>query len=327
MKKNDLISVIIPIYGVEKYIKKCLDSLLNQTYENYEVIMVDDCSQDGSSIIACDFSRNYPDVFIYIKHEKNLGLAASRNTGIINSKGIWIAFVDSDDWVHPNYLKNMHMVAVEKNVDIIACSYFHTWENGMVKDQHVFDGFNDVLTGKQAVALMRNHSVTRLFKRNLIIRSGFLFPENIKRAEDMPFSIPLISLSSNIGILKDSLYYYLQRENSISNSNMIADFSFYYNAFDLLKKRIDSSFSREIEFRAINEFMYGLLSIMLRAKVKRSELKKVVSKLNEDYPHWKKNEYIYTMRKEKKLFIIFASYKLFFLNKILIKLHDFLKSK
>ena len=133
-------------------------------------------------------------------------------------------------------------------------------------------------------------------------------------------------MNESIGIVKDSLYYYLQRESSISNTNNVNDFSFYLEAFDIMKERMREGFNTEIEFRAINEFLYGLISIMIKGKSKRSELKKVVKNFNEEYPYWKQNKYLKYMSKSKKTFILIASKKMFLVNKILIKLQS-LKTK
>ena len=97
---KDLISVIVPVYNVEKYLEKCLNSLVNQTYQNIEIIVVDDGSTDNSGRIADDFALKYD--IIKVIHTKNGGLSAARNVGIENAGGEYIAFVDSDDWVDVN---------------------------------------------------------------------------------------------------------------------------------------------------------------------------------------------------------------------------------
>ena len=122
------ISVIVPVYKVEKYIHRCVDSILGQTFTDYELILVDDGSPDNCGAICDEYAVK--DSRIVVIHQENGGLSAARNTGIdwsfANSDSRWLTFIDSDDWVHPEYLQRLLAAAVEHNVSVSICGYAQT---------------------------------------------------------------------------------------------------------------------------------------------------------------------------------------------------------
>jgi glycosyltransferase involved in cell wall biosynthesis len=318
---NEKISVIVPIYNVEKYLKRCIDSILDQEYENFEIILVDDCSTDNSAMIAQAYALNHHAKCIFIKRERNGKLSAARNTGLKAATGKWITFVDSDDWVDKNYLDEMMKVAKADNADIVASSYYHAWENGRLEEINPFGNLYTNSSHKEKVALMRNHAVTRLYRKQLIDDTELKFPERIWRAAEMGFTIPMISRTDKISILKKPLYYYYQRKSSNSNNNNTnIDLTFYDKAFEYIHDYCRERFPAEIEYRAINEYMYGLISVMLKAKKPNSEIHNRVDRFNEEYSNWKNNKYIKQMAKEKRVFVYLASKKKIMALKILINL-------
>lgn len=126
IKNNELISVIIPVYNVEKYINKCLDSVENQTYSNIEIILIDDGSQDNSGTICNEYAKR--DSRIRVIHKKNEGVAVARNHGLKESKGSFITFVDSDDIVEDDYIEYLYNLLTKNNVDIACCNFEYIYE-------------------------------------------------------------------------------------------------------------------------------------------------------------------------------------------------------
>src|SRR5690554_5264372 len=120
MSSNPKISVIIPVYGVEKYITKCIESIKNQTFTNFEAILINDGTKDNSVAVAEDAIAG-DDRFI-ILHKENGGQGSARNLGLDNARGDYIAFIDSDDWVEPRYLQAMHEKITEEDADICTCN-------------------------------------------------------------------------------------------------------------------------------------------------------------------------------------------------------------
>ena len=114
---DGLVSIIVPIYNVKPYLKRCIDSLISQTYSNMEIIMIDDCSTDGSKTIAEQYSSTYPFCKL-LSHKQNKGLAGSRNSGVKKAEGEWLFFVDSDDWIHADTLKLLVSNAKKNRIQI-----------------------------------------------------------------------------------------------------------------------------------------------------------------------------------------------------------------
>lgn len=127
--KKELVSVVIPVYNVESYLSKCLDSLVNQSYKNIDVILVDDGSTDTSPIICDNYSAKYPNINVI--HQKNAGVSAARNKGIDSANGKYIYFVDPDDWCELDAIEVMYNSLVESKVDLAYCGMFINKSNNI----------------------------------------------------------------------------------------------------------------------------------------------------------------------------------------------------
>ena len=127
------ISVIVPVYKAESFLNRCIDSILRQSFTNYELILVDDGSPDRSGLLCDEYAVR--DNRIRVIHQQNSGAAAARNAGLDTAKGRWIAFVDSDDWVHPDYLRMLYETALQHHADVVACRYETVREGACVSDE------------------------------------------------------------------------------------------------------------------------------------------------------------------------------------------------
>lgn len=224
--KYELISFIVPVYNVEKYLKDCLDSLLIQTYPNYEIVIVDDASTDGSAVIAREYADRNGRIRV-VAHERNRGLAAARNTGISAARGVYIAFVDSDDYVSSSYLSDLYANAVSNDADISVCGRYLVFET--------LSGVKLVSDAQKAFACrpLNNHEglralnsyqafdmsmCSKLIKRELF--SGVSFPEG-KLCEDYFTCHQVIYKALHLYYDPTPLYYYRQRPGSISRGAKI----------------------------------------------------------------------------------------------------------
>ena len=142
-----LVSVVIPVYNVEKYLNKGIESVLSQSYEELEIILVDDGSTDSSGKMCDVYARQ--DKRVHIMHKENGGLSSARNAGIREAHGEYIAFVDSDDWVEPDYIERLLKACVENAAEMSICSYRYVDNEELEKQAE--DGFQIVWTGKDAV--------------------------------------------------------------------------------------------------------------------------------------------------------------------------------
>lgn len=219
------LSIIIPVYKVEKYIKRCMESVISQKIDNHEIecLLIDDCTPDNSMSIAKDMVSNYQGdiVFVFLKHVQNRGLSEARNTGIRNATGEYLLFIDSDDYLMPNALLSF-IEAKEKypEADIVIGNIFeHKYKKTHynIKDIKYIMGGVEVrrwmLTNEFAIS-----SCNKLFSRQLIIDNKFYFEPGILY-EDIPWTYKLYTKISSIVLLPNVTYEYWYNEASISSSS------------------------------------------------------------------------------------------------------------
>lgn len=211
-----LISVIIPVYNVEIYIKKCIDSVLNQTFQNFEIILIDDGSTDNSGRICNEYVLK--DNRIKVIHKNNAGLSAARNKGIDVSSGNYICFLDSDDWYSNNALEEFINLVINYNADISIIDIFNT-----IDDNAIYSPKNQIKIYNKSEAmtqLFQNSSVfgtacNKLYKREIF--NNIRFP-NGHSWEDMYISLDVLMNVSKIAWSKNASLYYRHRESSITSS-------------------------------------------------------------------------------------------------------------
>jgi len=213
------ISVIVPVYKVEKYINECLDSILAQTFLDYELILIDDGSPDNCGKTCDEYAKK--DARIVVIHQKNRGLSASRNIGLEKASGRFVTFIDSDDLVSPLYLECLYEGLTENNSEISCCRY-NTFDE---HNKMVFEEGNDsntVKTGRDLVIqIYKNNTIIpvavwgKLYKKELF--SGFKFPVG-KIAEDNYINPIVIYKTERCTVINNRLYGYRIRKESIMTS-------------------------------------------------------------------------------------------------------------
>lgn len=314
----DKVSIIVPIYNVLEYLERCVNSLFQQKYKNIEIILVDDCSTDGSRELAQKLAEK-DSRCIFIQREKNGGLSAARNTGMKVASGEWLAFVDSDDWVTEDYISAMYDVAKKDDADIVMSSIYYYYENGSYKEVSPFADLTTKSSQREKIALCRPYAWGKLYKNNLFKIRKIKFPEDIWRSEDISTIIPLMSYTDKISILNKPLYYYYQRKTSLSNmNNKNVDISFYPKTINRMFELSKQGFELELEYRSICDLMYGMIMIMLRSKKTNKEILEIINSFNKKHPNWKKNPYLKKLVKGKRIFVLCASYKWLGVLKLLI---------
>lgn len=227
MKKDFKVSIIVPVYNVEKYLSDCVDSILNQSYKNIEIILVNDGSTDNSPSICDEYSRK--DDRVKVIHKKNEGVSVARNSGIKAASGEYIAFVDSDDLVDKSIYTNMIETIDNKNTDLVMCSFKRIFNNGDMElsDEPLKEGYyNKDLIFEELILPMVGNSFSNmssplimgaiwrcLYKKEIIEKYDITFPK-IKIAEDMLFHLYYLAACESVYVTKEPLYYY--RYNNLS---------------------------------------------------------------------------------------------------------------
>ena len=227
MKKNvrvfkrmyePLISVIVPVYNVEQYLERCVHSVLKQSYHNLEIILVDDGSTDKSGELCDQFKK--VDSRITVFHKANGGLSDARNCGLDNATGEWVSFVDSDDWIHEDYIRNLYELAMANSCEIAVATYcivkdkvahVKTVKNNTVKIMDKMESLKSLLYQKH----FTTSACAKLFKGELF--SEIRFPIG-KLYEDVEAIYNVFSLSNQVVFTNEILYYYFQRQTSIVRS-------------------------------------------------------------------------------------------------------------
>lgn len=221
MKKN--ISIIVPIYKVEKQLKKCINSILNQTFSNFELILVDDGSPDNCGKICDEYQKK--DNRIKVIHKENGGLSDARNAGLDIAKGEYIGFVDSDDIIHPRMYEILFKCINKNNSDIVQCKFKKFKNSDEVKDD--LDNYNEIFeeydNNSAIMDMMDNNKINvnswnKLYKSELF--QTLRFPKG-KIHEDEFLTYKLLYNSKKITYVDQELYYYYQNDNGIMNGSSI----------------------------------------------------------------------------------------------------------
>lgn len=212
---NEKVSIIVPVYNTKMQLNRCIESLIQQTYENIEIILIDDCSSDGSREIIEKFSAISKIKAIY--NQQNLGVVETRAKGIEIATGEWISFVDSDDYVDKNFISYM-IGQIDDSVDIVQC-------NSMRFDKEVSVEVNTEILGKEVYDdqlerfLNMNFSVflwDKLYRKSLF--ADIDMPKNIIYGEDQLLNYSLLKKCRKVVEIKNKLYYYCDREDSITRT-------------------------------------------------------------------------------------------------------------
>lgn len=286
-----LISVVVPVYNAEKYLVKCLDSIINQTYKNIEIVLVNDGSTDESLKIINSYKKKYKNKIVVID-KKNEGQGIARNEGIKISKGEYLTFIDSDDYVDKNMLFDMLDMAINLNADIV-------YTNSMYEDIN-----NNVIEKKSELNtdVVKNYILTqsgpcsKLVKKNLIVENNLYFPK-LRAYEDIAI-VPVWALyTKKIAMLNKSYYFYL-----IHNGSTMKQINFNEKMYDITdainnvysnfsKKKLLETYSCEIEWLYICHLLHAASLRFLKFDNYKNNIGNINVIMNEKYPKWRQNKY------------------------------------
>lgn len=246
------VSIIIPFYDVEKYIGRCIDSVMSQTFSDFECIIIDDESTDNSLEIAKKHIA-YDNRFTIIK-QKNSGIGGARNKGLLNVNGEYVCFLDSDDWWAENFLEIMTSKLTGAVCDVIVCSYSEVSENKIKKNTptNLPEGIYNNISA--AIAVMESPTVwNKLYKRDLW--HNIYFPENIKSSEDLATLYKVMYKASKICYISDNLYNYFIRINSLTRNFSDKKIEDRLLSFDIMQKDITTNYPK-IQRKNLNKLYY-----------------------------------------------------------------------
>jgi glycosyltransferase involved in cell wall biosynthesis len=312
---KDLISIIVPIYNAEKELNKCLESILSQTYQNFELILIDDGSSDNSKII-CDYYEK-KDSRIKVFHKQNEGVSIARNIGLEMSSGKYIGFIDSDDWVDSSMYEILYNTIITENADISLCSYVKEYKDDKQKVvkynkkevSNTYESIEKFLNGKFGGCVWN-----KLFKKSIIVKN---FDKSLAIGEDSLFLYYTLKNAQKVVCLPQELYHYYVRNDSATNTK-----------FNL--KRFDTLKSSEIIFNDVKHFFlplkecanymlfnkyFGIMNLIMFNNLENefsSQFSFIKSRLNQIKNELKRSKY----KNYKKLII----FRFFLINSFIYKI-------
>ena len=312
------VSIIIPVYNVEKYLPKCLDSLVNQTLKDIEIILVNDGSPDNSQKIIDDYVKKYPKIVkSYIK--ENGGQGSARNYGFEKATGEYIGYVDSDDYVELDMYEKLYNKAKKEDLDIAICENYVVYEDSdkklTEKTIHVLeDNVKNAFFGKMAVW---NKIYKKSLVDNLKFRSRLWY-------EDLDFSVKVLSNAKKIGYVDEPLYDYLLREGSTMNNDNVKRNLEILQAFDELK---DCGDREMIELLAISHIYIAAIVRVINAKAdgKKEIINTLRDYVQKEFPNYKNNKYLKFLDRNKKIIYNLITAKQYWLVKFIFLVKSILK--
>ncbi len=281
MKK---ISVIIPVYNVEKYLEKCLESVINQTYKNLEIIVVNDGSKDTSGDICDIFAKK--DDRIKVIHKINGGLSDARNAGMKIATGDYIGFVDSDDYIAEDMFSTLYELAEKHNCEISIVSFYEMMDNRLLSVQR--SGELDVMDKETAIkellidTKIQSYAWNKLFKRELFLDIDFPVGKNF---EDIATTLLLFEKANKIVRLEEPKYYYLRRNDSIVG---VRNYKTYADYIEVLLSKYEYLEGKYKELDVYNEYNFIISMIWVYTIIVAFEINDLESKIDEIFPLLKK---------------------------------------
>ena len=319
------VSVIVPVYNVEKYLDECLSSLVNQTLSELEIIVVNDGTKDNSQSIIDHYVKQYPNKVISLIKE-NGGLGDARNYGIPYAKGEYIGFVDSDDVVHLEMYEKMFNKAKLEDSDLVLCDleyFYETSSEKMVKEGLVQIENMDV---NKTVFLSPLFAWNKLYRKSLFIESELKYPIGLWY-EDIPVTVPFFTLAKKISYVHETLIYYRQRSTSIMGS---VDNPKVKDIFDIMHlcltyfkdHNLLETYHDELEFLFLEHLMLnGGFRFLLSHKYK-DYLAFSIDTLDMNFPHWRNNKYLFTLPRRYQIYIKYMHSFMIYPFSIYLKLKE-----
>ena len=292
------VSVIVPVYNVEDYLRKCLDSLVNQRLEGMEIIIVNDGSTDNSEKIINEYAKKYSNIKTFKK--KNSGLSDTRNFGIKHATGEYITFVDSDDSVTSDMYHKMYVKAKSGDYDIVTSDINYVYPD---HEKEIYTTpKSDTENIKEVFIDLYPTVCTKIFKKELFTKNKLEFKSGVWY-EDVEIMYRMLPLVKKIGVIHKAFYQYLQREKSITNtvSPKIYDYINNFNGLvDYYKEKgFYEEYYEELEYAYVR-YAYATFIKTCLAYDKKEYLKAVdfaIKNVHDNFPKYRRNKYFYKSKK------------------------------
>ena len=318
-------SVIVPVYKVEEYLEKCVQSILAQTERDFELILVDDGSPDRCGAL-CD-SLAQTDSRIRVIHQENQGLGGARNTGIREARGDWLLLVDSDDWIEPKILEKAMEAGLREEADLVMFAFRTVDEQG-----RELGVFREDMPKERGITLQEHKEAlltapcawNKLYRRGFFQGTGLAYPPRVWY-EDLRTTPKLMAKAGRMVFLDEVGYNYLQRQGSIMNSANLERNREILDAFDDLlpwfrKEGLFEAYRRELEYLAVfHVYLTAGVRVAL-ADRKSPLLRELAAYVEERFPGWRQNPYLPKLGGKRRLLVSLLEKKWYWAVSLLFKL-------
>ncbi len=318
-------TVIVPVYNVEGYLVKCVDSILAQTEPDFELLLVDDGSTDGSGALCDKLAQK--DSRIQVIHQKNQGLGGARNTGIKAATGDWVLLVDSDDWIEPELLEKTLEAGLREEADLVMFGFRSVDEQGNTLQTFVEDVPKDrslTIGERPDLLLMAPSAWCRLYRRELLVRTGILFPPRVWY-EDIRTTPKLLVAASRVVFLSYVGYDYLSRTGSITKNKNADRNREILLAFDDLfayfkEKGLFEKYRQEFCYLTLfHAYLTASVRVLLIDR-KHPLLKEFRDYLNKWFPDYRQCSYLNRLSRVHRLLLSLLEKRQYWLIALLFKL-------
>ena len=318
-------SVIVPVYKVEEYLEKCVQSILAQTERDFELILVDDGSPDRCGAL-CD-SLAQTDPRIRVIHQENQGLGGARNTGIREARGDWLLLVDSDDWIEPKILEKAMEAGLREEADLVMFAFRTVDEQG-----RELGVFREDMPKERGIGLQEHKEAlltapcawNKLYRRSFFQGTGLAYPPRVWY-EDLRTTPKLMAKAGRMVFLDEVGYNYLQRQGSIMKSANLERNREILDAFDDLlpwfrKEGLFEAYRRELEYLAVfHVYLTAGVRVAL-ADRKSPLLRELAAYVEERFPGWRQNPYLPKLGGKRRLLVSLLEKKWYWAVSLLFKL-------
>ena len=303
MKK---VSIVVPVYNVQNYLEKCLDSLIHQTLKDIEIIVVNDGSTDQSQEIIDRYQMNFPDRIIALK-KKNGGLSDARNFGVAHATGEYLGFLDSDDFASEHIYEKMYETAKQQDADLIVSNLEYFWDDHSQPSFCLKGLSNWNEDSKKAIFLSPLFAWNKLYRREKFIQLDCQYPIGLWY-EDIPVTLKFAAHANRIAHCDETGFFYRQRKTSIMGSSFNPKM---YHIFDIISKTLNelkssgsySFYKTEVEYLVIEQLLlYGAFRF-LKTEHYSDLTNKSFDFVQNEFKHWRKNPYLKKHGLKNRIFL------------------------
>lgn len=302
-----MVTIVIPCYNVAKYIKRCIDSLVGQSFQKFKVILVDDKSTDDTYQYLLQLQATSGLDIMVLQNSCNSGPAVSRNKGILEADTKYITFCDSDDWYEPDFLKTMVSLLEDNAADMAFCGYKVVDEHGNSQSRPVYN--RSGLISREEAFCLDADSLCMLMVKTDIMKDTLL--PDLRNGEDIAIVPLLMAKANRYTATVSCLYNYFRRSDSASERPTMKVVESLVCSYRYVQENFPDEYIKEKEFLGIKNLLYSTIITLFSCSNDKRTAKDLLNEFETIYPNWKNNPYITSLRIYKKVILRMVSLKLF----------------